>query len=142
MKQIKMLLPTLLAVMYITGCSINHEYTWKEYEANQQRISFTQSTTSDHDMDIIKGESDNSRKLLGSHWPHYVYGSYQTATNGLAEQLAIELRKRDFVIKDGAPIHGVIKFRDKRPFSPKAGVHGCYTQPRLRDSRMATISHK
>jgi hypothetical protein len=85
-----------------TGCTFKHEYVWNEYPIQPDGMPANASFKTNQDLNVIRGESSKENIFLGDVGPHKYYGSEQTLTDGVAEQLSHELMKCGFGIKDGA----------------------------------------
>jgi hypothetical protein len=94
-------LSILLLLVVLGGC-ISHDYTWHEYPIASDRISSNVSFTEGKEISIVKGKSDSTDIRLGKAGPHRYYGNMQSLTDGVADQLAIELRKKQLVVKNPA----------------------------------------
>lgn len=71
----------------LTGCTIKHDYVWQEYPITEDRV--TAATYSQGSkLNIIKGECNREVFMMGSIGPHEYYGSLQTLSDGIADQLA------------------------------------------------------
>ncbi len=92
----------LVLVLIISSCTVRHEYIWQEYPITEERISAEVQFDETKDLRIIKGNSNDSTIFLGNVSKHHYYGSEQSLTDGIAEQLASELKSRGLKIKDSA----------------------------------------
>ncbi len=90
----------LVFLLVLTGCTIKHDYTWMEYPITSDRVPSQNSITEGREIRIIKGKSDNSKIFLGRVGAHHYYGSEQSLTDGIADQLAKELQKKNLVINN------------------------------------------
>lgn len=91
---------TFLSIfLLINGCSIKHDYAWQPYLITPERISPEASFIEGQEIRIIKGKSNNSKIFLGSVGPHEYYGSEQSLTDGIVDQLSREMRKKGLAIK-------------------------------------------
>ncbi len=91
----------------LSGCAIKqieHDYTWSEYQIYSDQVRLQNSITKGREVRIIQGKSDNSKIFLGSiyvgHQQHRYYGSLQSLTDGIADQLAKELQNRNLIINN------------------------------------------
>jgi hypothetical protein len=94
----------LVMIMLLTGCvPENLNYTWMEHPIDPVRMPSQNSFIEGKEVRIIKGKSDDAKILLlkGSDI-HHLYGSYQTFTNGIADQLSKELHYMNINISDTA----------------------------------------
>jgi len=91
----------LFLLLILSGC-ISHNYTWTEYPIASNRISSSANFPEGREINIIKGKSNDANILLGTAGPHRYYGSVQSLTDGIADQLAIELRKKRLLINNTA----------------------------------------
>ena len=95
--------PVILILCFIlTGCAIKHDYVWHEYPIAPERIASQSGFTVGQEISIIKGKSNDSIIFLGNVGAHQYYGSEQSLTDGIVDQLAMELRKQQLEIKDAA----------------------------------------
>lgn len=92
----------LLLFLVITGCAIKHDYVWNEYQITPERILSEISFTEGQEIRIIKGKSNDAKICLGNVGPHQYYGSEQSLTDGIIEQLAKEMRTKGLEIKNTA----------------------------------------
>lgn len=95
----------LISLLILAGCTIKHNYVWDEFSIAPERISSLDSFTEGQELRIIKGKSDDSRILLGFYRQldmHQFYGSLQSLTDGIATQLAREMRKKQLDIRNTA----------------------------------------
>ena len=94
----------LSILLLINGCSssIKHDYAWHEYLITSERISPEASFTQGQEIRIIKGKSNTSKIFLGNVGVHEYYGSEQSLTDGIVDQLAKEMRKKRLEIKSTA----------------------------------------
>lgn len=90
----------LVLLLVLSGCAIKHDYTWNEYQITSDRMPSQNSITEGREIRIIKGQSDNSKEFLASVGAHHYYGSEQTLTDGIADQLAKELQSKNLVINN------------------------------------------
>ncbi|MCP3852722.1 MAG: hypothetical protein GY694_21220 [Gammaproteobacteria bacterium] len=88
----------LILLINLSGCVIKHDYNWAEYPITAERISSQNSLTEDKEINVIKGTSDNSVILVGRIGLHAYYGSEQSLTDGMADQLTKELQKKRLII--------------------------------------------
>jgi hypothetical protein len=91
----------MMLFVVLSGC-ISHEYVWNEYPLVSGRISPQLRFTEGRELNIIKGKSDNSRILLGKAGLHRYYGTRQSLTDGIAVQLAEEMRNKRLKIVNSA----------------------------------------
>lgn len=87
-----------LLLLVLSGCTIKHDYKWNEHPITPDRILSQNSLTDGKEIGIIKGQSDNSKEILGQVGAHQYYGSEQSLTDGIADQLAKELQKKNLII--------------------------------------------
>lgn len=92
----------LILFLTLTGCAIKHDYAWNEYLITPDRISSQTSFTKGQEIRIIKGKSNESIIFLGNVGAHQYYGSEQSLTDGIVDQLARELRKKQLEIDNTA----------------------------------------
>lgn len=85
-------LVTLMAV--VSGCSINHNYKWKEYEIDQERISAPNRLNAKAAVSIINAQPNDAKRILGSITVHRYHGSLQQLTDGIVTQFAQQLERR------------------------------------------------
>ena len=90
----------LLLFLVLAGCAIKHDYTWNEYTISSDRMPSQDNITEGREIRIIKGKSDDSKIFLGSIGLHQYYGSEQSLTDGIADQLAKELQNKNLVINN------------------------------------------
>jgi hypothetical protein len=97
---------TVMAVLCVglTGCQsiVKHPYSWSEYELTPGRVTAPAELGAGQEIQILKGKSDDSTKMLGSVGYHEYYGSEKDLTDGIAYQLSKELQKLKFVVKEPA----------------------------------------
>jgi uncharacterized lipoprotein len=67
-----------------------------------KRISSQNSFTEGQEIGIIKGKSNDSKIFLGNVGAHQYYGSEQSLTDGIVDQLAKEMRNKRLEIKNTA----------------------------------------
>lgn len=91
----------VLICVLIAGCSVRHDYVWHEYPIAKERI-VTGNFSQGQGINIIKGKSDTSELMLGAIGPHNYFGNMQILTDGLAEQLAMEMEIRGLKIDETA----------------------------------------
>ncbi len=92
----------LILFLFLTGCAIKHDYVWHEYAIAPERISSQNIFKEGQEIRIIKGKSNDSKIVLGSVGAHRYYGSEQTLTDAIVDQLSKELRNRRIEIKNTA----------------------------------------
>ena len=93
----------IIFLLFLSGCSsIIHEYQWNEYKLTADRLPPQKNFTQGSVVNIIKGESDKTRKYLGAVGLHEYYASLQMLTNGLADHLATELQNKKIKIDETA----------------------------------------
>lgn len=93
----------LIVFLLLNGCGAkNHDYVWNEYPITQERISSQVSFTKGQEIRIIKGKSNDSKMFLGNVGVHHYYGSEQSLTDGIVDQLTREMRKKRLEIKNTA----------------------------------------
>ena len=92
----------LILILMLTGCGIKHDYVWTEYPITPDRISSQVSFTEGKEIGIIRGKSDDSKIFLGKVSAHQYYGSEQSLTDGIVDQLVKEMRNKRLEIKDTA----------------------------------------
>jgi hypothetical protein len=95
-----LLVPVVL--LLFTGCSIKHDYVWNEYPIEPGRVTSEIQFREGQPVSIVKGKSDSSKIELGYVGAHQYYGSVQSLTDGIAEQLASELEKRGLEVNAAA----------------------------------------
>lgn len=101
MKLIHTLIFVLLSITF-TGCAIKHDYVWNEYPITDERISSQVSFSEGQEIRIIKGKSNESNIFLGNVGAHQYYGSEQSLTDGIVDQLGKEFRKKKLEINNTA----------------------------------------
>jgi len=92
----------LILLLIITGCARKHDYIWNEYPITPDRISSQISFTEGQEIRIIKGKSNDSKIFLGNVGPLQYYGSEQSLTDGIVDQLVKEMRNKRLEIKNTA----------------------------------------
>jgi len=92
----------LILLLILTGCAIKHDYVWIEYPITPERISSQKGFTEGQEIGIIKGKSNDSKIFLGNVGAHQYYGSEQSLTDGIVDQLAKEMRNKRLEIKNTA----------------------------------------
>ena len=92
----------LILFVILTGCTIKHDYVWNEYPIAPERISSQSGFTVGQEISIIKGKSNDSKIILGNVGAHQYYGSEQSLTDGIVDQLAKELQNQRLEIKNPA----------------------------------------
>ena len=100
MKQRYLLLIVILIPMFF-GCTIKHEYEWYEMEISSEEMPPEVVVKEGKIINIIKGKSNNEEKDFGSVGPHHYFATTQVLTDAVADQLAIELRKKRVKIENG-----------------------------------------
>jgi hypothetical protein len=98
MRQVYQLLIMILIPMFF-GCAIKHEYVWREMPIKNEVMPPEVILKEGKVIDIIKGKSDDEKIMIGSVPPHQYFATEQLLTDAIADQLSIELRKRDVEIK-------------------------------------------
>lgn len=91
----------LMLFLLLSGCAIKHDYVWEEYPITAERIS-QYSFTAGQEIKILKGKSNDSKMLFSHIGPHKYFGSEQSLTDGIADQLAKELQKKQLEIGNSA----------------------------------------
>jgi hypothetical protein len=86
----------------LTGCTINHDYVWKEYPITPDRISLQINFTEGQQIRLIKGKSPDSKIFLGHVGAHHYYGTLQSLTDGIVDQLAKEMENRGLTVNNAA----------------------------------------
>lgn len=95
--------PLVLVMLFlVAGCTIKHDYVWYEYPIGPERLNWYVSFDDSDEIRIIRGQSDDSQIFLGNVGAHQYFGSLQSLTDGIADQLAMELRKRQLDINSTA----------------------------------------
>jgi hypothetical protein len=92
----------LILFLFFTGCTIKHDYVWKEYPLAPEQVPSQNSFTEGKEIRIIKGRSDDSKIFFGQVNAHYYEGSEQALTDGIVDQLVKEMRKKRLEIKNTA----------------------------------------
>ena len=92
----------MILFLFLTGCTIKHDYVWNEYSIKPERISSQNVFTEGKKLKIIKGKASDSNILIGNVGVHHYYGSEQLITNGIVDQLIMELQNRRLQIKNEA----------------------------------------
>lgn len=82
----------LTLFLVLTGCA--HDYIWSEYPIDPARIASRESFTEGREIKIIKGKSEDAKILLLTYAGNQYYASRQSFADGIADQLAKELRNR------------------------------------------------
>ena len=95
----KMVLVLLVAMcLCLAGCGeIRHDYSWKEYSIDPERITSDVSLVGSN-IKVIKGSTDTAERNLGNVSIHNYYSNLQHLNDSIVEQLKIELRKKGAVI--------------------------------------------
>jgi len=92
----------LVVIFLIAGCTIKHDYIWVEYPITPERLNLHDSFDESKEIRIIKGDSDDSQIFLGNVGAHHYFGSLQSLTDGIADQLEMELAQRQLEINNTA----------------------------------------
>lgn len=92
----------VILFLILTGCAIKHDYVWNEYPITPERILSQISFTEGKEIRIIRGKSNDSKIFLGNVSAHQYYGSEQSLTDGIVDQLSKEMRKKRLEIKNTA----------------------------------------
>ena len=92
----RLLIMVLIPMLF--GC-FKHEYVWTEMPITNKVMPQEVILKEGKVIDIIKGKSDDEKVLLGSVMNHRYFATEQLLTDAIADQLSIELRKRDVEIK-------------------------------------------
>lgn len=100
----QMIYKPVIVILFVilTACSIRHDYVWKEYPIASDRISSQINFAKGQEISIIKGKSDHSTIFLGNVGAHKYYGSLQSLTDGIVDQLSKEMQNRHLEIKNEA----------------------------------------
>ena len=101
MKKYRVLFIALIFV-FLTGCSIRHDYVWNEYQIAPAKWTSEDNFVNGKEIAIIEGTANTTEKMLGYVGAHKYYGNLQILTHGIAEHLALELKNKQAVIKDSA----------------------------------------
>ena len=88
----------IFLLLILASCSIKHNYIWNEYPIAPGRISSEVNFDSGQEINIIKGTSNTEQMFLGNVGAHKYFGTEQSLTDGLVDQLAMEMRKRGIKI--------------------------------------------
>ncbi len=91
----------LVLFIFLSGCAIKHNYAWTEYPIASKRIT-QNSYVKGQKIKIIKGDADDAKRFLGNVGAHQYYGSEKSLTDGIADQLAKELKKKGIEIINDA----------------------------------------
>jgi hypothetical protein len=91
----------LLLLVVLSGCW-SYNYVWQEYPIESHRISPDVHFGEGKTVNVVKGKSNGADIYLGKSGPRRYYGSEQSLTDGIAEQLAIELRKKQVSVASTA----------------------------------------
>ena len=106
----------IVVATLLTGCSINHDYVWKEYEIDPARVHISGETdrADANNITLTSGACDTNSIVLGHiHGNvHYWHGSLQTLADAIVTQLAMELEKRNYRVVDGGGKSAEIKVTD------------------------------
>ncbi len=92
----------LILILVITGCARKHDYVWNEYPITPGRISSQISFTEGQKIRILKGKSNDLKIFLGNVGPHQYYGSEQSLTDGIVDQLVKEMRNKGLLTNNTA----------------------------------------
>lgn len=92
----------IILILGLSGCAIKHDYKWREYFIAPDRLTSQIKNKNAQPLKIIKNKSSNSKKLLGNVGAHQYFSNDQEFTNGIADQLTTELRKKRIKIMDTA----------------------------------------
>lgn len=92
----------LFLIIILTSCMVKHNYIWEEYPISEERISADVSFSEGKELNIIKGATNDSTIFLGNVSKHHYFGSQQSLTDGLVDQLASELKSRGLIVTNSA----------------------------------------
>lgn len=85
----------VLVLMVVgAGCTIRHDYVWSDYTVPADQISAQAKFTDGQKINVIEGKSSESKTLLGRIGVHEYYGTPQSLTHGIVDELTRELQKR------------------------------------------------
>jgi hypothetical protein len=107
MRQVYRLL-ILVLIPILFGCAIKHEYVWTEMPITNEVMPPNVILNEGKVIDIISGKSDDKKIDIGSVGVHQYFATKQLLTDAIAEQLSIELRKRNVKIKPACEKYIVI----------------------------------
>ena len=86
-----MLLILSILLLFLNGCS--HNFAWYEYPIKPERILTKNEFIENKEIKIIRGISNDSKKMLASIGVHTLYGNEQSLTDGIVDQLTKEIQK-------------------------------------------------
>ena len=88
----------LFFLLIHASCTTKHNYVWNVYPIHPDRISSEVKFENGYEVKIIKGKSNEEQIFLGKQTIAYTenkyYGTVQSLTDGLADHLSMELKKR------------------------------------------------
>lgn len=85
------------------GCTIKHDYGWREYAIAPDRVSAPSTLGRGSAVSIVNAQPNAESKMLGYLGPHQYYGSLNQLTDAVVTQLSQELRSRDVTVSENAP---------------------------------------
>ena len=95
-----MFLIFLTLLLFLNGCAIKNNYVWNEYPIASERISQKSNFIEGKEIRIIKGTSDESKKIFGWIGTYMYWGNEQSLTNGIVDQLTNEMKNKQLEIKN------------------------------------------
>ncbi len=85
------------------GCTIKHDYQWREYKIAPDRVSAPSTLGRGSAVSIINAQPNAESKMLGYIGGHQYYGSLNQLTDAVVTQLSQELGSRNVKVSDNAP---------------------------------------
>ena len=81
----------LALFLLLTGCAVNLNYTWVEYPITPRQLPLQNSIKAGKEIRILKEGASYEQEFIGKANSTNYYGSWQSLTDGVADQLAKEL---------------------------------------------------
>ena len=85
------------------GCTIKHDYQWREYAIAPDRVSAPSTLGGGTTVSIVNAQPNAEPKMLGHLGAHQYYGSLSQLTDAVVTQLSQELRSRNVTVNENAP---------------------------------------
>jgi hypothetical protein len=80
-------------ILFLTSCSIHHDYKWTEYQIAPNRI-IAANRLNQGEITLINEQNDKTIRLLNSMGPNNLYGTLFQLSESIITQLASELEER------------------------------------------------